>query len=214
MYASSINYVESEDQKEKFIKISNQLNQIISENRDLKSMNSDLNTEQMNLLKINSDLINIANNLKYDINNQKENIKNLIISNKSLLEKSNARDKKLKKIQESTQLSTDLEKKQASDSAILAKIAQQESDRKEKCRRYLRIHRDDDDYLIRRGCSDFIIKQPMTATCVGYDGPGGPCNDGPGGGLYDGPNGPCYDGPGGPCYDGPGGNGPCPAQCR
>src|SRR5208282_3995523 len=45
----------------------------------------------------------------------------------------------------------------------------------------------------------------VSAACVGYSGPGGPCYTGPGGGLYTGPGGGAYTGPGGGAYTGPGG---------
>ena len=50
-----------------------------------------------------------------------------------------------------------------------------------------------------------LIPLSVSAACVGYSGPGGPCSTGPGGGLSTGPGGGLSTGPGGGLSTGPGG---------
>ena len=45
--------------------------------------------------------------------------------------------------------------------------------------------------------SGLFYTHHVSANCVGYSGPGGPCSTGPGGGLSTGPGGGLSTGPGG-----------------
>ena len=55
------------------------------------------------------------------------------------------------------------------------------------------------------GAIGLFMPLSVSAACVGYSGPGGPCSTGPGGGLSTGPGGGLSTGPGGGLSTGPGG---------
>lgn len=206
LYINSVNYFESKEDRLKSKKQASQIDKLVIENEEIKS-------SYKNLISRNQDLTDLIIGLNKKLESQDEKLLSLAKDNLELLSETKSTRTQLSGIQNNSHRISEYERIQADSSLVTAEIAKREADRKDSCLSLMSVFHDDDDMLALNDCGDFIAPK-SGGSCVGDDGPGGPCYDGPGGPLYSGPGGACYDGPGGACYRGLGGSGRCSAKCQ